>query len=194
MIKWKQRVAGKIEPSSQEITSRSSNEDELVGVLITNMHEFLDDKSSSDDSSMPGLQSRGLSNFLSSDGSMPILQDRAAEDSSSSDGTMSCDEDGVYDDGEHCIYKARSLKQIIGTNARGIEEKGEQFSSISMALFKYSIMGQPNFPQIQPKSEAGFSLCQGINAFSRGHNNNEDITTGKQKSSLLRIIDAISFP
>ena len=37
-------------------------------------------------------------------------------------------------------------------------------------------------------------MRQGINAFSRGHNNNEDIITGKQKSLLLRIIDAISFP
>ena len=161
MIKWKQRVAGKIEPSSQEITSRSSNEDELVGVLITNMHEFLDDKSSSDDSSMPGLQSRGLSNFLSSDGSMPILQDRAAEDSSSSDGTMSCAEDGVYDDDEHCLYKARSLKQIIGTYIRGIEEKGDRFSNISMALFKYSIMGPAQFsPKSSPNQKQDFRCAR----------------------------------
>ena len=37
-------------------------------------------------------------------------------------------------------------------------------------------------------------MCQGINAFSQGHNDNEDITTWKQKPSLLRIIDAISSP
>ena len=145
MIEWEQRVAVETGPSSRIIT-RSSNEDELVGALITNMQDFLDDESSSDNSSMPGLQSRGLSNSSSSNGSMPTLQDRAAEDSSSSDGIMSCAEDGVYDDGEHCGYKARSLKQIIGTNARGIEEKGERFSSISMALFKYSIIGQAQFP------------------------------------------------
>ena len=106
MIEWEQRVSGKI-----------------VGALITNMQEFLDDESSCDNSSMPGLQSRGRSTSSSSNAPMPTLQDKAAEDSSSNDGTMSCDGDGVYDDEEHCGYKARSLKQIIGTNAIGIKEK-----------------------------------------------------------------------
>ena len=137
-IEWEQR----------ELASRANTE--LVGALITNMHEFLDDESSSDDSSMPPLQDRGLSDSSSSDGSsMPFLQARAAEDSSSDDGTKSCDEDGVYDDGEHCVYKARTLKQIIGTNAIGIEEKGDRFQNISMALFKYSAMGPTQF---SPKS------------------------------------------
>ena len=144
MIEWEQRE------SSLQINTRSSTEAELVGALITNMHEFLEDESSSDDSSMPVLQDRGLSDSSSSDGSsMPFLQARAAEDSSSDDGTTSCDEDGVYDDGEHCAYKARTLKQIIGTNARGIEEKGERLGSINLVLFKYSIMGTGQFP---PKS------------------------------------------
>ena len=92
---------------------------------------------------------------------MPTLQDRAAEDSSSSDGTMSCDEDGVYDDGEHCGYKARSLKQIIGTNASGIKEKGERFSNISMALFKYSIMGPAQFsPKSSPNQKQDFRCAR----------------------------------
>ena len=116
---------------------------EIVGALITNLHKFLEEESSSDDSSVPGLQDRGLFDSLSSNGSsMPILQARAAEFLSSDNGTMSCDEDGVYDDGEHCGYKARSLKQIIGTNVIGVEDKGGHFSNISMALFKYTILGR----------------------------------------------------
>ena len=80
---------------------------------------------------------------------MPLLQARAAEDSSSDDGTKSCDEDGVYDDGEHCVYIPRSLIQIIGASAIGIEEKGDRFLNVSMALFKFSVMGPTQF---SPKS------------------------------------------
>ena len=133
MIEWEQRDDG-----------------DIVGALITNMYEFLEDKSSSDDSSMPVLQDRGLSDSSSSNGlSMPILQARAAEGSFSDDGTMSCDKDGVYDDGEHCAYKARTQKQISRTNAIGIEEKGDRFQNISMASFKYSVLRPAQFP---PKS------------------------------------------
>ena len=104
MIEWEQREAGGNEPAQQEIIPRGTNENELVGALITNMHEFLKDEVSSDDGSMPGLQDRERSDSSSSDGSsMPFLQPRAAEDSSSGDDTMSCDEDGLYDDGENCI-------------------------------------------------------------------------------------------
>ena len=77
MIKWEQRV-----------------DDKIVGALITNLHNVLEDESSSDSISMPGLQNRGLSDSSSSNGlSIPILQDRAVEYSSSDDGTISCDED-----------------------------------------------------------------------------------------------------
>ena len=69
------------------------------------MREFLEDEVSNDDDSMPGLQDRARFGSSSSDASsMPFLQSRAAEDSSSDDDTMSCDEDGLYDDGEHCTY------------------------------------------------------------------------------------------
>ena len=37
-------------------------------------------------------------------------------------------------------------------------------------------------------------MRQGIKAFSQRHNNEEDISSGKQKSLLLRVIDTISFP
>ena len=125
---------------------------EIVGAMITNLHEFLEDESSSNGSCMPGLQNRELSDSSSSNGlSMPILQDRAVEDSSSDDRAISCDEDGVYDDGEHCVYKARTLKQIIGTNAIGVEEEGDRFHNISMALFKYSVLGPAQFsPKCTP--------------------------------------------
>ena len=104
MIEWEQQVTG-----------------EIGGALITNLQEFLDDESSSDGSSMPGLQNRGLSDSSLSNGwSMPILQDRLAKASSSDDRTMSCDEDGMYDYGEHCVYKAQSGEKIIGTNVIGI--------------------------------------------------------------------------
>ena len=76
---------------------------------------------------------------------MPFLQSRAAEDSSSDDDTMSCDEDGLYDDGEHCLYKAPTIKEIIGTDFRGIEEKGERLRRFNLALFKYSLMGTAPF-------------------------------------------------
>ena len=85
----------------------TTNENELVGASITNMHEFLKDEVSSDDGSMPGLQDRARSDSSSSDASsMPFLQSQAAEDSSSDNDTMSYDEDGLYDNGEHCTYKA----------------------------------------------------------------------------------------
>ena len=63
------------------------------------------------------------------------------EDSSSDDDTTSCGEDGLYDDREHCAYKAPTLKEIIGTNFKGIEEKGERLGSTVLALIKYSLMG-----------------------------------------------------
>ena len=122
------------------------------------MHEFLNDEFSSDDGSMPPLQDRRLSDSSSSDeSSMLFLQARASEGSSSDNETKLCDEDGLYDDGKHCVYKALTLKQIIGTNARGIEEKGERLGSISLALFKYSIMGTAQFsPKSSPSQKQGF--------------------------------------
>ena len=69
MIEWEQRVAGRNEPTPQEIILGDTNEDEIVGALITNMHEFLNDELSSDDGSMPGLQERARSDSSSSDGS-----------------------------------------------------------------------------------------------------------------------------
>ena len=104
--------------------------------MITKLHEMLDDESSDDDGSMPGLQERAREDSSSSSGSsMPPLQARAREDSSSDDDTKSCDEDGIYDDGEHCCYKEHTLKQIIGGDSGG------RFPSNSIALFKYSILG-----------------------------------------------------
>ena len=94
MIEWEQQVEG-----------------EVVGAVITNLREMIYDKSSSDDGSMPDLQERAKEDFSSSDGSsMPPLQERAKEDSSSDDDTKSYDEDGIYDDGERCGCKARTLK------------------------------------------------------------------------------------
>ena len=79
MIEWEQQVDG-----------------EVVGAVITNLRELLNDDSSSDDGSMPGLQERGREDSSSSDGSsMPLLQDRAREDSSSDDKTKFCEEDGI---------------------------------------------------------------------------------------------------
>ena len=110
-----------------------------------------------------------MSVFSSSNGLMPILQDRAAEDSSSDDGTMSCDEDGVYDDGKHWEYNAQGLKQSIGTNAIGIEDKGERFSNISMALFKYSILGPAQFsPKSSPYPKQDFRCAREQMCFSEG--------------------------
>ena len=104
--------------------------------MITILREMLDDKSSGDDGSMPGLQDRAREDSSSSSGSfMPLLQTRAREDSSSDNDTKTCDEDGIYDDGEHCCYKERTLKQIIGGDSCG------RFPSNSIALFKYSILG-----------------------------------------------------
>ena len=55
---------------------------EVVGCIINGMSELNKDDSSSDSSSMPGLQDRGQS------------------DSSSGDDTDSYGEDNMYDDGE----------------------------------------------------------------------------------------------
>ena len=148
MIEWEEREA-KVSETQQMTSPRGDNEDEIVGALITNMREFLEEETTSDDDSMPGLQDRGRSESSSSDGSsMPFFQPRAEEDSSSDDDTLTCDEDGLYDDGENCKYKAPTLKEIIGTDFRGIEEKGRRFGRTSMALFKYSLKGTA---QISPK-------------------------------------------
>ena len=61
MIEWEQRIADEIGPVKQEMNTRSSNEDEVVGALITNLQDFLDDGSSSDGSSMPPLRDGGIS-------------------------------------------------------------------------------------------------------------------------------------
>ena len=146
MIEWEQSEDGRNEPTQQEIILTDTNENELVGAIITNMCEFLEDEVYSDDDSMPGLQDRVCSDSSSSDGSsMPFLQSRATEDSSSDDDTMSCDENGLYDDGEHCLYKAPTIKEIIGTDFQGIEEKGERLGNFNLALFKYSLMGTAPF-------------------------------------------------
>ena len=55
IIEWEQRVAGRNEPAPQKIIPGGTNEDKIVGALITSMHEFLDDEVSSDDGSMSGL-------------------------------------------------------------------------------------------------------------------------------------------
>ena len=160
MIEWEQREAGGNEPAPQEIISGGANKDELVGALITNMHEFLNDEVSSDDGSMPGLQDRERSDSSSSDGSsMPFLHSWASEDSSSGDDTMSCGEDGLYDDGEHCAYKAPTLKEIIGTNFKGIEEKGERLGSTVLVLFKYSLMGTAQFSHKSSPSQKQDFCC-----------------------------------
>ena len=52
MIEWEQRVDG-----------------EVVGAVITNLRELLNDESSSEDGSMPGLQERGREDSSSSNGS-----------------------------------------------------------------------------------------------------------------------------
>ena len=136
MIEWEKCEAGRNDENV------SSGKNELVGALITNMCEFMEDEATSDDDSMPGLQDRARSELSSSDGSsMPFLQSQASKYSSSDDDTTSCGEDGLYDDGEHCAYKAPTLKEIIGTNFKGIEEKGERLGSTVLALFKYSLMG-----------------------------------------------------
>ena len=105
MIEWEKCEAGRNDENV------SSGKNELVGALITNMREFMEDEATSDDDSMPGLQDRARSDSSSSDGSsMPFLQSRALEDSSSGDDTMSCGEDGLYDDGEHCAYGTNSKR------------------------------------------------------------------------------------
>ena len=83
MIEWEQRMENEVV-------------DEVVGAVITNMSELMNDDSGSDTSSMPGLQERGREDSSSSDGSsMPLLQDRAREDSSSDDDSKSYEEDGI---------------------------------------------------------------------------------------------------
>ena len=112
MIEWERRVANEV---AEEVVDEAV--DEVVGAVITNMRALMNADSGSDTSSMPGLQERGREDSLSSDGSsMPLLQDRAREDSSSDDDSKSYKEDGIYSDGEHCVYKASTLKQIISTN------------------------------------------------------------------------------
>ena len=65
---------------------------EVVGYIITGMFELNKDDSSSDGSSMPGLQDRGQS------------------DLSSGDDTDSYGEDDMYDDGECWGCKEQTLK------------------------------------------------------------------------------------
>ena len=147
MIEWEQRM-------EVEVVG------EVVGAVITNLHKLLNDESSSDDDSRPGLQERGREDSSSSDGSsMPLLQDRAREDSSSDNDTKSCEEDGIYDDGEHCGYKARTLKQIISTNSIEGEDYGDCFHNSSMALFKYSILGPAQF-HIKYSTHPKLDFCQ----------------------------------
>ena len=147
MIEWERRMENEVV-------------DEVVGAVITNLHKLLNDDSSSDDNSRPGLQERGREDSSSSDGSsMPLLQDRAREDSSSDDDTKSCEEDGIYCDGEHCGYKARTLKQIISTNSVGGEDYGDRFHNSSMALFKYSLLGPTQF-QIKYSAHPKLNFCQ----------------------------------
>ena len=159
MIEWERRVANEV---VDEVAVDTADEvvDEVVGAVTTNMRELMNDDSGSDTSSMPGLQERGQEDSSSSDSSsMPILQDRAREDSSSDDDSKSCEEDGIYSDGEHCGYKARTLKQIISTNSVGDEDYGDRFHSNSMALFKYSILRPAQFHikyNTHPKSD----FCQ----------------------------------
>ena len=72
---------------------------EMVGCIITGMSQ-LNNESSSDDDSMPGLQERAR-------------EDSSSETTKDSD-TDSYGDDGMYDDGENWGYKALTLKQIIG--------------------------------------------------------------------------------
>ena len=119
--------------------------------MITNLREMLDDESSGDDESMPGLQDRAHEDSSSSSGSsMFPLQARVRVDFSSDDDNKSCDEDSIYDTGEHCCYKEHTLNQIIGGDS------GTLFPSNSVALFKYSILGPDqshNKCRARPKSE-----------------------------------------
>ena len=134
--------------------------DEVVGAVITNMRALMKDDSDSDTSSMPGLQERGREDSSSSDGSsMPLLQDRAREDSSSDDDSKSYEEDGIYSDGEHCVYRAPTLKQIISTNwLTGVVCDG-RFRCGSVALFKYSLLG-PTLLQAKCNTHPKLDFCQ----------------------------------
>ena len=137
MIEWERRMENEV---AEEVVDEAV--DEVVGAVITNMRTLMEDDSGSDTSSMPGLQERGREDSSSSDGSsMPLLQDRALEDSSSDDDSKSYDEDGIYSDGEHCAYRAPTLKQIISTNwLTGVVCDG-RFQCGNVALFKYSLLG-----------------------------------------------------
>ena len=139
MIEWERRVENEDDPVAEEVVDETV--DEVVGAVITNMHALMEDESGSDTSSMPGLQERGQEDSSSSDGSsMPLLQDRALEDSSSDDDLKLYDEDGIYSDGEHCVYRAPTLKQIISTNwLTGVVCDG-RFQCGNVALFKYSLL------------------------------------------------------
>ena len=149
MIEWERRVENEDDPVAEEVVDETV--DEVVGAVITNMRALMEDEYGSDTSSMPGLQERAREDSSSSDGSsMPLLQDRALEDSSSDDDTKSYDEDGIYFDGEHCPYRAPTLKQIISTNSKGGVCEG-RFQCGSMALFKYSLLGPT---QLQVKCNA----------------------------------------
>ena len=72
---------------------------EMVGCIITGMSQ-LNNESSSDDDSMPGLQER-------------TREDSSSDTTTDSD-TDSYGDDVMYDDGESWGYKAFTLKQIIG--------------------------------------------------------------------------------
>ena len=94
---------------------------EVVGAIITNLHELFDEDSSSDDGSMPGLQERGREDSSSSDGSaMPHLVPRGQDDSSSNGDTKSITEDGIYDYVEPWGCKSLTLSQIIGGNSSSL--------------------------------------------------------------------------
>ena len=134
MIEWEQRV-----------------EVGVIGAVITNLHEVIHDGSSSDEGSMPGLQERAREDSSSSEGSsMPPLQERAKEDSSSDEDTKSYSDDGIYNDGEFCGYKAFTSKQIIGGDSGGL------FPNNRLTLFKYSLHGYAQFHsncRARPKSD-----------------------------------------
>ena len=150
MIEWERRVENEDDPVAEEV----------VGAVITNMRALMEDEYGSDTSSMPGLQERGREDSSSSDGSsMPLLQDRALEDSSSDDDSKLYDEDGIYSDGEHCPYRAPTLKQIISTNWRtGVVCDG-RFQGGNVALFKYSLLG-PTLLQVRCSSNPKLDFRQ----------------------------------
>ena len=80
---------------------------EVVDCIITGMSELNKDDSSSEGSSMPGLQDRARSNL------------------SSSDDTGSCGENDLYDDGECWGSKEQTLKKIISGTSDGMSLASE---------------------------------------------------------------------